>query len=93
MGGPTHKWVGPPIVTHGTNKGGGLLQGGGMGEQCNPLSRGEPIGWGAIKTHCTAMSPVAANRRLKAIIYVMVIDALVPWEAEEHGFVLSVIFM
>ena len=67
MGGPTHKWVGPPIVTHGTNKG-GLLQGGGNGRtmHTNPLSRGEPIGWGAIKTHCTAMDPVAANRRLNA---------------------------
>ena len=31
----------------------------------NPLSRGERIGWGAIKTHCTAMGPVAANRRPK----------------------------
>ena len=28
MGGPTHQWVGPPIVTHGTNKGGAILQGG-----------------------------------------------------------------
>ena len=30
----------------------------------NPLSKGEPIGWGAIKTHCTAMDSVAAHRRL-----------------------------
>ena len=57
MGGPTHEWVGPPIVTHGTNKG---------GEKCTRThcQRGEPIGWGAIKTHCTAMDSVAANRRL-----------------------------
>ena len=30
----------------------------------HPLSRGEPIVWGAIKIHCTAMDSVAANRRL-----------------------------
>ena len=32
----------------------------------NPLSKGEPIGWGAIKTHCAAMDSVAADRRLKS---------------------------
>ena len=30
----------------------------------NPLSKWEPIGWGAIKTHCTAIDSVAASRRL-----------------------------
>ena len=68
MGGPTHKRVGPPIVTHGTNKD-GHSSGGSNGRTMHttPLSGGEPIGWGAIKTHCTAMDSVAANRRLKVI--------------------------
>ena len=30
----------------------------------NPLSKGEPIGWGPIKAHCTVMDSVAASRRL-----------------------------
>ena len=66
MGGPTHQWVGAPIVTHGTNKG-SHSSGGQMGEQCTRThcQRGEPIGCGPIKTHCTAMDSVAANRRLK----------------------------
>ena len=29
------------------------------------LSKGGPIGWGPIKTHCTKMHSVAASRRLK----------------------------
>ena len=33
MGGPTHEWVGPPIVTHGTNKE-GHSSGWQIGEQC-----------------------------------------------------------
>ena len=44
MGGPTHhKWVGPPIVTHGTNKG-GPSSGGEMVEQCT-------------RTHCQGGNP------------------------------------
>ena len=66
MGGPTHEWVGPPIVTHGTNKGGPFFRGAnGPTMHTNPLSKGKPIGWGAVNTHCTVMDSVAANRRLK----------------------------
>ena len=80
MGGPSHKWVGPPIVTHGTNNGGPFFRGAnGWTMHTNPWSRREPIGWGAvkagthpgggaIKTHCTAMDSVAANRRLKSCV-------------------------
>ena len=61
MGGATHRdpW---------DKQGGAFFRGGGNGRtmHTNPLSRGEPIGWGAIKTHCTAMDSVAANRRLKS---------------------------
>ena len=65
MGGPTHEWVGPPIVTHGANKGGPFFRGANrLPMHTNPLSKGEPIGWGAIEIHCTAMDSVAANRRL-----------------------------
>ena len=53
--------MGPPIVTHGTNK-------------------GEPIGWGAIKTHCTAMDSVAANRRLKTTIVTATMTKLICWK-------------
>ena len=66
MGGPTHEW-GPPIVAHGTNKG-GHPSGGQMGEQCERTHcKGGTHRVGAIKTHCTAMDSVAANRRLNAI--------------------------
>ena len=61
MGGATHRdpW---------DKQGGAFFRGGnGRTMHTNPLSRGEPIGWGAIKTHCTAMDSVAANRRLKNI--------------------------
>ena len=66
MGGPTHEWVGAPIVTHGAKKGGPFFRGANrLTMHTNPLSKGEPIGWGAVKTHCTAMDSVAASRRLK----------------------------
>ena len=57
-------WVGPPIV--GQTRG-GILQVGINGRtlHTNPLSKGEPIGWGAIKTRCTEMRSVAENRRFK----------------------------
>ena len=32
----------------------------------DPLSKEVPIGWGAIKTHCTKTHSVAASRRLKS---------------------------
>ena len=39
-----------------------ILKGGKMGEQCTQThsicQRGNPIGWGAIKTHCTEMYSV-----------------------------------
>ena len=37
----------------------------------DPLSKGGPIGWGAIKTHCTKMHSVAASRRLKSSLQVL----------------------
>ena len=59
--------MGGAIVTHGTNKGGPSSRGGnGRTMHTNPSSKGEPIGWGAIKTHCTAMDSVAASRRLNS---------------------------
>ena len=60
MGGATHRdpW---------DKQGGPIFQGGKWANKhTNPLSKGEPIGWGAIKTHCTAIDSVAANRRLNA---------------------------
>ena len=69
MGGPTHEWVGPPIVTHGANKGGPFFRGANRPTMhTNPLSKGEPIGWGAVKTLCTAMDSVAVNRWLNASV-------------------------
>ena len=46
MGGPIHKWVGPRIVTHGTNKGGHSSRGkwSNNAHERNPLSRGNPSG-------------------------------------------------
>ena len=58
MGGATHRdpW---------DKQGGAFFRGeNGRTMHTNPLSRGEPIAWGAIKAHCTAMDSVAANRRL-----------------------------
>ena len=39
-----------------------------MGEPCTQThcQRGKPIGWGAIKTHCTEMYSVAESRRLNS---------------------------
>ena len=67
MGGPNHEWVGPPIRDPWDKQGWPFFRGtNGRTMHRNPLSKGEPIGWGSIKTHCTAMDSVADNRRLNA---------------------------
>ena len=58
MGGATHRdsW---------DKQGGAFFKGGEWANNAHePIVKGEPIGWGAIKTHCTATGPVAANRQL-----------------------------
>ena len=63
MGGATHQ------LNPWDKQGGPFFRGAnGRSMQMNPLSRGEPIAWGAIKTHCTARGSVAANRRLKTTV-------------------------
>ena len=62
MGGATHRdpW---------DKQGGPLFRGAnGLNNAYEPIVKGgNPSGGVGIKTHCTAMDSVAANRRLKAI--------------------------
>ena len=65
MGGATHRdpW---------DKQGGPFFRGAnGLAMHTNPLLKGEPIGLGAIKTHCTTMDSVAASRRLKNRLWVL----------------------
>ena len=65
MGGATHRdpWDKP---------GAAILQGGKWTNNAHePTVKGGPIGWGAIKTHCTAMGSVAANRRLNVFVSIL----------------------